>query len=191
VDVLIFWSGWPKRLRSTDRSMAELTRRSRVAILGLGACIVVTALFGIFAASSKDPIWGSSGAVSTMSSARYFHTATLLPNGKVLVVGGFGNSGNSLSTDNGLSSAELYDPSSNSWSPTGAMAARRSGHTATLLPSGQVLVAGGDERGSAELYDPTGGTWTPAGTMQTPRAQHTATLLPNGTVLIVGGHPLT
>ncbi len=66
------------------------------------------------------------------------HTATLLPNGKVLVAGGFGSSGP-------LASAELYDPATGPWSPTGSLATARYVHTATLLPNGKVLVAGGDD----------------------------------------------
>ena len=65
------------------------------------------------------------------------HTATLLPNGKVLVAGGCGIGSHSLS------SAELYDPATGSWSGTGSLGTARSEHTATLLPNGKVLVAGG------------------------------------------------
>ena len=79
----------------------------------------------------------------------------------------------------------------NSWKATGTMVTARSGHTATLLPSGKVLVAGGKVGGvavaSAELYDPNTGMWTATGTMVTPRSGHTATLLPSGKVLVAGG----
>ncbi len=71
-----------------------------------------------------------------MSVSRQYHTATLLPNGKVLVCGGL----------SGGSSADLYDPDTNTWAPTGAMGAGRDGHTATLLADGTVLVCGGEER---------------------------------------------
>ena len=70
--------------------------------------------------------------------------------------------------------------------PTGPMSVGRFGHTATLLPNGKVLVAGG-YIASAELYDPASGTWTNTGSMSTARAGHTATLLPNGKVLVAGG----
>ncbi len=98
-----------------------------------------------------------------------YHTATLLPNGKVLVAGGFDGTFS-------MSSAELYDPVSGTWTPTGDLATERESHTATLLPSGQVHIAGGITAGtdyivgilaSAELYDPVSGTWTATGSLAT------------------------
>ena len=125
--------------------------------------------------------------IGGMKYARYSHTATLLPNGKVLIAGGIGVGGV-------LSSAELYDPNSGTWTTTVSMTNSRAGHTATLLPNGKVLVTGGWGNGgvnaSAELFDPATGTWALTKTgMSTARAYHTATLLPNGQVLVVGGTP--
>jgi hypothetical protein len=83
--------------------------------------------------------------------------------------------------------SELLD---RSWVPTGSMGTGRALHTATLLSSGKVLVAGGDNLGylsSAELYDPSSGTWTATGSMSAARYSCTATLLPSGKVLVVGG----
>ena len=116
------------------------------------------------------------------------HTATLLPSGKVLVAAGQNSSGY-------LSSAQLYDPTSGdlgdpgpgSWSSTGLLGTEHSSHTATLLPTGQVLVAGGQGGGSAELYDPATGRWAATGSMGTALSSHTATLLPSGQVLVAGG----
>ncbi len=119
-----------------------------------------------------------------MTLGRSNHTATLLPSGQVLVAGGdvpFVS----------LSSAELYDPASGTWTATGSMGSARTVHTATLLPSGQVLVAGGQGNSgylsSAELYDPATGLWTRIGDMSSARVFHTATLLPSGELLVVGG----
>jgi WD40 repeat protein len=117
------------------------------------------------------------------------HTATLLASGKVLVVGGEGlaqSPGGRGLRRHPLASGELYDPHTGAWTVTTPMHAARSGHTATLLPSGKVLVAGGGG-GSAEVYDPQTGRWTVTGSMHTARGGHTATLLPNGTVLVAGG----
>ena len=114
---------------------------------------------------------------------RYYHTATLLPNGKVLVAGGVGTNGS-------MASAELYDPATGTSVATGSLTNARSWHTATLLMNGKVLVVGGADsvyRTSAELYDPATGKWTLAGSLNTARGIHTATLLPNGRVLVVGG----
>jgi hypothetical protein len=73
-------------------------------------------------------------------------TATLLPDGMVLIAGGWGSAG-------GLADAELYDPCAGTFAATGSMSVARSDHTATLLPNGQVLIAGGDYQGTAELYE--------------------------------------
>jgi hypothetical protein len=109
----------------------------------------------------------------------------LLPNGKVLVAGGYG--------DTSIASGELYDPASGTWTATGSLATARSSFTATLLSDGEVLVAGGQSVGtsgalaSAELYDPASGTWTSTGSLITGRLVHTATLLPDGKVLVAAG----
>ena len=82
--------------------------------------------------------------------------------------------------------------SSGAWEPTGTLNFPRIGHTATLLATGQVLVAGGEDAqghhlAAAEIYNPTTGTWTVTGSLATPRIDHTATLLANGEVLVAGG----
>ncbi|MEO8380264.1 MAG: kelch repeat-containing protein [Acidobacteriota bacterium] len=132
-----------------------------------------------------DPATGTFSATGTPgTSPRFFHTATLLANGKVLVAGGGGSSGGGSL----LTSAELYDSVSGTFSPTGSLITARSFHSATLLPNGKVLLASGSGGGtSAELYDPVSGTFSAAGPLVAGRFGHAATLLPNGKVLITGG----
>jgi N-acetylneuraminic acid mutarotase len=134
------------------------------------------------------PIWTTTG---NMNTARALQTATLLPNGTVLVAGGDGSNGFPMAAV-GLTSAEIYDPSTSTWTATGSMTTGRYSHTATLLPNGTVLVAGGYASSgyvaSAEIYDPSTGLWTITGSMNIARYCHTATLLPNGTVLVAAGY---
>ena len=117
--------------------------------------------------------------------ARSVHTATLLPNGQVVVAGGYNGTAY-------LNSAEIYEPGTGNWSFTGPLTTGRSQQTATLLPNGKVLVVGGYNGtaclNSAELYDPATGKWTPTGSLAAARSNHTATLLPNGKVLVAGGY---
>ncbi|MGH7745397.1 MAG: kelch repeat-containing protein, partial [Candidatus Dormibacteria bacterium] len=133
-----------------------------------------------------DPVAHSFTTISPMHAARVDQTMTLLPDGTVLVAGGFNTTG-------ALSSAEIYDPVANSFTLLGAtMTSIRSEHSATLLANGKVLIAGGNNNtaslSSAEIYDPVAQTFTAiAARMSTPRQIQHADLLPNGTVLISGG----
>jgi choice-of-anchor C domain-containing protein len=131
-----------------------------------------------------DPATGTWSFTGSLATARSSHTTTLLPNGKVLVAGGY-NGGRQLA------SAELFDPADGTWSATGPLTTARGSHTATLLPNGRVLVVGGTNDdgylASAELFNPADGTWSATGPLTTARGSHTATLLPNGRVLVVGG----
>lgn len=145
-----------------------------------------------------NPSTGRWTATGSMSTPRYNHTATLLANGQVLVMGGVnadGGSGSALS----LASAELYNPSTGTWSPTGSMTVALVGPAATLLQSGEVLVAGGTtitECGSgcteneptavAQLYNPSTGTFTATASMNLARDNTQLTLLQNGDALIAG-----
>src|ERR1017187_9301641 len=137
-----------------------------------------------------NPTSGTWTITGSMTTNREYHAATLLLNGKVLVAGGFAGTYNSNRV--WLNSAELYDPFTGTWTATGAMTVERYIHTATLLPDGKVLVAGGGANGSylssAELYDLSSGTWTNTDSLANARNAHTATLLPNGNVLVAGGY---
>lgn len=141
-----------------------------------------------------DPQTGTWTATGRMNTAREGHTAVLLADGRVLVAGGGGvvvNGGGNTEDPLAMVSAELYDPSTGTWTVTGNLTIERGEHSATVLPDGRVLVAGAwnGQRmsASAELYDPNSGTWTATGAMGMPRAAQSATLLPDGKVLVAGG----
>ncbi len=145
-------------------------------VLALGLVLPQTAL-------AANP-WITTGSLHT---GRRQHTATLLPNGKILVVGGRDSSG----IGSYLASAELYDPNTKAWVYTSSLGEHPiASHTATLLASGKVLVAGGvnntGEQSGCYLYNQDTG-WSQIASLLTARTDHTATLLPDGRVLVVGG----
>lgn len=168
--------------------------------------------FHVTARSMADPSKAATAAVvltnagfrmlntSTLA-PRISHTATLLPDGKVLIVGGskcdvngcsFDLFRQSFPFDRLLSSAELYDPATETFSATGSMSIARAFQSATSLNNGTVLVTGGLNPGGgagapAEIYDPATGSFTRVGDMAQGRLQHTASLLADGRVLIAGG----
>jgi N-acetylneuraminic acid mutarotase len=172
------------------RSRMNLGRRGHTATLLPNRQVLVTGGAGGGSAELYDPTARAWTFTSSLGTARWYHTATLLPNGQVLVAGGLNKHNGLISLD----SAELYDPATGMWAATDSLATGRSSHTATLLPNGQVLVAGGynDLRGgylaSVELYDPANGVWAATGGLATGRSSHTATLLLNGLVLVAGGY---
>ena len=127
-----------------------------------------------------NPVTGLWSQTGSMKEVRHSHTATLLEDGRVLVVGGETFSGRHLST------SEIYDPNIGEWTFAANLNYQRAGHTATLLLDGRVLVAGGAGR-SVEVYEPASDTWSPAAEMKHRRTNHTATLLLDGRVLVVGG----
>jgi hypothetical protein len=137
-----------------------------------------------------DPSTGMFTATGHMSTARSLHTATLLPDGKVLLAGGH----TAYPPPTATATAELYDPSADTFTPTGSMVAARWGAQAVLLGNGKVVITGGFPGGTgvnflseAELYDPTTGTFSATGGMNTARGSLTMTRLNNGEVLAVGG----
>jgi N-acetylneuraminic acid mutarotase len=135
--------------------------------------------------------WSSTGNLLT---SRRLHTATRLADGRVLVAGGI--TGANAAPSTGIATAEIFDPSTGSWTATGSMTEPRFSHSATLLANGKILVAGGAAVRSAdsnralytaELFDPSTGQWAATATMSDARFGHPALALSDGRVLVVGG----
>jgi N-acetylneuraminic acid mutarotase len=163
-------------------------------VLVVGGADAASAARSEAAVYDPDPAAKTWTAIAPLQTARRLHSATLLANGKVLVVGGI--TGSPQFPAPGLGTAELYDPGAGTWSTTGSLHVPRWGHTATLLADGKVLVAGGSTvrfgqslkaLHSAELYNPSDGTWTDAASMTDARSGHAAVVLDNGFVLVCGG----
>jgi hypothetical protein len=185
------WTGTNAMARARYAHTATLLPNGKVLVVGgttnqydstTASLVQTVELF-----NPTNSTWTTTGPLNF---PRFFHTATLLANGKVLVTGGMKADTYPVTI---LNSSELYDPATGLWTTNGSLHEARYNHTATLLPSGQVLVAGGEVTnsflitGTAELYDPVAGTWTVTGSLPNPVANHTATLLPTGKLLAAGG----
>jgi WD40 repeat protein len=160
---------------------ATLLPNGKVLVAG-GVNVTAYGPFGVYPKlyNPASGTWTNSGG----GAGHYYgHTATLLPGGKVLIVGGNLDSGAGFHVTR---TAMLYDSATNSSVYTGNLGTARAFHTATLLPNGKVLVAGGGTN-TAELFNPATGIWTPTGSLDPAQVVDTATLLPNGKVLVVGG----
>jgi hypothetical protein len=166
---------------------------SRAFAVAASLGLALAALAGCRSSSPTPSPTPGFSVTGSMSVSRASATATLLPGGRVLIAGGYRSTEAHELTY--WSSAELYDPASGAFSVTGSMAAARAGATATLLPGGKILIAGGYRvegamtvaEASAELYDPASGTFSVTGSMAEARYRHTATLLADGRVLVAGG----
>jgi len=125
--------------------------------------------------------------VGRLKTARSYHTATLLRNGKVLVAGGYSGAMGSVV----LASTELYDPASDRWSDAAPMLVPHASHSAGLLPDGKVLIASGrssnGDTTAAEIYDPGANAWKLAGNLAVARVNSQAIVLANGRVVVIGG----
>jgi hypothetical protein len=146
------------------------------------ASLVVLIFVLASARSANAQMLGAFTQTGSMTTARADHSATLLPDGTVLIAGGDGSARYPAGR-----TAELYDPATGTFSPTGSMIVPRYAHTATLLPNGKVLIVGGGADNIAELYDPATHEFSLTG--RPARGWQywvTATLLRNGKVLIAG-----
>ncbi|HLJ29644.1 MAG TPA: DUF2341 domain-containing protein, partial [Candidatus Angelobacter sp.] len=173
---------------ASDGHSATLMNNGKVLIAGGETWDPSVGYKVVSRAEVYDPSSGTFSSTGNLTSLRKNHTAALLNGGKVLIAGGTSTS----SSSGTLASAELYDPAAGTFTVTGSMNDTRSQHTATLLNSGAVLVAGGFNANvgtlsSAELFDPVAGTFSYTNQFNNSRYAHTATLLNNGTVLATGG----
>ncbi|MGH7949300.1 MAG: Kelch repeat-containing protein, partial [Candidatus Binataceae bacterium] len=183
--------------RAQKLQMLEMTtaRADHAAVaLGDGRVLIAggtaTAEVGGVQSSAElyDPRARAFARTGSMHARREGETATVLNDGRVLIVGGADNIGYRSE----LASAELYDPGAGTFTLTGSMSTEREGHAATRLKDGRVLVTGGSDNGAAtlltaEIFDPSTGHWSATGSLQVPREAHTSTLLGNGMVLVAGG----
>ena len=147
-------------------------------------CVLVAVFVGSAEIASAQT-GGTFTPTGNMAVPRSQHTATLLPDGRVLIAGG-------ASSNTSMTSAEIYEPDTGTFRAAGSMMVARRLHTATLLPDDRVLIVGGYGSGgalaSAEIFDPVTGTFSHTGSLITARGFHTAILLSTGKVLIVGGY---
>lgn len=147
-----------------------------------GATVILA--LGLQPSVTPTPAGGSIERIATLGTARATHTTTALPSGDLLVAGGMGAGGSSLST------AELIDVSAATVKAVASMTQARAGHTATALSDGRVVLAGGyngEYLSSVEVFDPARKRFVMMGRLNEGRSGHTATLLPDGGILIVGG----
>jgi hypothetical protein len=182
---------------------ATLLHDGRVLVTG-GERASVEPASVLRSAEIYDPSTGAWSSAGSMSEPRGIHTATLLPDGRVLVASGVKSTvPSSIGLDNpwsgALDTSELYDPATGLWTQTGRLGDGQFGlfgHVAALLPDGRVLIAGGwmlwgrtwiGSVQGAGIYDPATGGWSETATMSTGRANPSATLLPDGRVLVAGG----
>ena len=185
------WTETGSMAHARVRHTATLLPSGRVLVTG-GSDASSSDLRGTFnQAEVFDPATGVWKSTSPMGQMRTRHSATLLSSGQVLVTGGGESYCTPVCNHGPRGSAELYDPATETWVPLPDMTFRRSDHTATLLPSGKVLVTGGigllaSRQASTELFDPVTRTWTLQLPMNRVRSEHAAVLLPSGRVLLVG-----
>jgi hypothetical protein len=200
-------------------SMATARAGETVTRLTDGRVLFVGGLSGNYnqlaSAEMYDPATGKFSPTGSLATARQFHTATLLRDGRVLVAGGYADNPaiallmayhpgskepsnpNAMTLEKGqLASAELYDPATGKFAPTGSMTEARDNFTSVLLADGRVLIfgnTGGGDGGdpatdkTAEVYDPATGKFARTGSLNAARINPHATLLADGRVLVTDG----
>jgi hypothetical protein len=178
---------------NVTRRIATATRLNDGTVLIAGGVDSTGA--ALASAELYEPKTGTFTLTGSMTNSRAVQTATLLNSGMVLLAGGAIPNGAAIVP---LASAEIYNPATRTFAPTGSLSAARTNASATLLNNGTVLFAGGDGPGSpnvvpltsAEVFDPTAGTFTATGSLGNARVTREAPLLPNGMVLLAGGFDL-
>jgi hypothetical protein len=184
------------RFRSVVNQLIVPRQNAKAVLLNDGAVLLTGGYNGTFLNSAElyDPTNRRFDLIEdVMTEARHGHTATLLADGRVLLTGGCNNSQvNEIICDRFLASTEVFNPVTKTFTATGSMSTPRFNHTATVLPDGRILVAGGTNGvsplASAEIYDPASGAFSQAGNMGAARENHSASALLNGNVLIAGGY---
>ena len=181
----------PTASMSVARAFHTSTLLNDGEVLVTGGASIYHGSKGTVASTAEiyDPTSATWHAAAGMSVARYHHTAALLPDGRVLVAGGWALTTNS---DKSLATAEIYDPAANDWTATGSMATGRARGSMTTLPDGRVLVVAGVDpayhvTATAEIWDSSSGKWQLTGRLATAVMWPALALLHDGRVLLAGG----
>lgn len=178
------WSPAGTMERGRFAHTASLLPSGDVLVVGGASAVAVPA--ALSSVERYSPASGNWSTQAQLLTPRRNHTATVLPDGRVVVVGGQSGSGTLLS------STEIYDPGTDSWAPGAELPASRELHGASLMPDGRVVVTGGSGAGGVVLadsivYDPAANTWQALAALAVPRHSHSSTWLPNGSLLLLGG----
>lgn len=174
-------------LMTVGRYFHRVTRLNDGRVLLTGGCSQLACAAAERSAEIYDPATDTFTPAGSMSEIRTFHTATVLADGRVLIAGGYTNTGTGYSR-----SADMFDPATGIWTAMPKMTATRSEHTATLMPDGRVLVVGGGTDYGAilktnEVFDPATAKWSRVAPLPFVLYEHSAILLPTGQVMIAGG----
>jgi hypothetical protein len=182
---------------------ATLLRNGKVLLVGGWGASTATGSATLTSAELFDPTAGTFTSTGALATGRHSHTASMLPDGRVLIVGGWSGSVTTGGAHTGkpVATAEVYNVATGTFSAAGSLANARFRHAAATLPDGKILIAGGSDSAdpstqtaeprplaSVELYDPAAGSLSPGPSMTMPRVGPTATVLGSGKVLLVGGN---